>query len=221
VRDAESYIKAHEGLPLQQHGPAQLENYLRTQGRNPHLESWQYKQMLHAREILFVEMVKAPWAKSYPWQDWAATAETLPADHVTLDRAYRPLPLAATESTVPLFGDRAGQLSRQVYSEFPQHVNALITQIRVMEYPIRTEQAYLGWLYRYIGFPAMQDPADLDESHIASFIEHLVTRRNVATSTQGQALNALVFSIARFCGERLASASILCARKNSVDCRLC
>jgi integron integrase len=197
VRDAENYIKAHEGLSLHEHGPAQLENYLREKGRNPNLESWQFKQMLQALEILFVEMVKAPWAKSYPWQDWAATAETLPADHVTLDRAYRSAPPlsspAATESVTLLSGDRDGQLSRQVYSEFPRHVNAIITQIRVLQYSIRTEQAYLGWLCRYIGFHALQDPAELDESHIAAFIEHLVTRRNVAASTQAQALNALVF----------------------------
>jgi integron integrase len=199
VRAAKNYIKAHEGLSLQQHGPVQLENYLREKGRNPNLESWQFKQMLQALEILFVEMVKAPWAKSYPWQDWAATAETLPTDHATLDRAYRPIPAeppispAATESAAPSSDDHDGQLSRQVYSEFPQHVNAMITQIRVMQYSIRTEQAYLGWLYRYIGFHAMQDPAELNESHIATFIEHLVTRRNVAASTQAQALNALVF----------------------------
>ena len=199
VRAAENYIKAYEGLSLQQHGPAQLENYLREKGRNPNLERWQFKQMLHALEILFVEMVKAPWAKSYPWQDWMATAETLPTGHATLDRAYRPIPAelpispAAMESVAPSSDDHDGQLSRQVYSEFSQHVNAMITQIRVMQYSIRTEQAYLGWLHRDIGFHAMQDPVELNESHIAAFIEHLVTRRNVAASTQGQALNALVF----------------------------
>ena len=199
VRAAENYIKAHEGLPLMQHGPAQLDNYLHEKGRNPNLESWQFKQILHALEILFVEMIKAPWAKSYPWQDWAATAQTLPAHHATLDRAYRPMPAeppilpTATGSATPSSGNRDGQLSRQVYSEFPQHMNALRTQIRVMQYSIRTEQSYLGWLSRYIGFHAMQDPAELNESHIAAFIEHLVTRRNVAASTQGQALNALVF----------------------------
>ena len=193
VRYAESYIKAHEGLPLNEHGAKQLENYLRDKGRNPNLESWQFKQMLQALEILFVEMVKAPWAKSYPWQDRAATAETLPADHVTLDRAYRPTPPTAAESETPLSGDRGGRLSRQVYSEFPGHVNAMITQIRVLQYSIRTEQVYLSWLFRYIGFHEMKDPAELNESHIAAFIEHLVTWRNVAASTQGQALNALVF----------------------------
>lgn len=73
-------------------------------------------------------------------------------------------------------------------------MNALITQIRVRQYSIRTEQVYLGWLFRYIGFHGMKDPAELDESHISAFIEYLVTRRNVAASTQGQALNAVVFS---------------------------
>ncbi len=57
VRDAENYIKAHESLSLHEHGPAQLENYLREKGRNPNLESWQFKQMLQTPEILFQEQL--------------------------------------------------------------------------------------------------------------------------------------------------------------------
>jgi len=166
---------------------------LQEKGRNPNLESWQFKQLVQALEILFVEIVNAPWAKEYPWQDWVATADTLAVDHATLDRAYRPLQKASTESSSQWPVDGDGLLSRKVYQGFPQHVNALITQIRVRQYSIRTEQAYLGWLFRYIGFHGMKDPAELDESHIAAFIEYLVTRRDVAASTQGQALNALIF----------------------------
>lgn len=36
-------------------------------------------------------------------------------------------------------------------------------------------------------------PGDLSESGIASFLEHLALKRNVAESTQALSLNALVF----------------------------
>jgi integrase/recombinase XerD len=39
----------------------------------------------------------------------------------------------------------------------------------------------------------MQDPMGLDESHIAAYLEFLVIRRKVASSTQSQALNGLIF----------------------------
>jgi integron integrase len=193
VRHAENYIAAHEGLALEEHEATQIEKYLRDKGRNPDLAAWQFKQLVQAIEILFVEIVGAPWAKTYSWQDWMATAETLPVDHATLDRAYRSQEPLSDGSDSTGTDDDDNSLSRQVYRRFPQHVDAMITQIRVRQYSIRTEQTYLGWLYRYIGFHHMEDPAQLNESHIAGFIEYLVTRRNVAASTQSQALNALIF----------------------------
>lgn len=39
----------------------------------------------------------------------------------------------------------------------------------------------------------MKDPSELADEHISAFIEQLATKRNVAASTQSQALNALIF----------------------------
>jgi len=203
VRFAEQYISEHEGLPLDQHDAEQVENYLREKSRNPKLESWQFRQLVQALEILFVEIVDQAWAKEYRWQDWSATAATLPDDHSTLDRAYRPLPVAGDNAAMSAGVDGDGNLSKRIFEAFPGHVNATIGQIRVRNYSIRTEQAYLGWLFRFIGFHGMRDPAELDESHIAAYLEHLVTRRNVAVNTQGQALNALVFFYRRVLGREI------------------
>ena len=69
VRHAESYIKAHPHLRLSQHSAEQIETYLKEKGRNPHLQDWQFMQIVEALKILFIEMVKAPWAKEFPWGD--------------------------------------------------------------------------------------------------------------------------------------------------------
>lgn len=65
--------------------------------------------------------------------------------------------------------------------------------IRKKHYSIRTEQAYVDWIRRYILFHKKRHPKDMGESEVAQFISFLATAKNVAASTQNQALNAIVF----------------------------
>ena len=65
--------------------------------------------------------------------------------------------------------------------------------IRKKHYSIRTEQAYVDWVRRYILFHKKHHPKDMGEKEISQFISHLATDRRVASSTQNQALNAIVF----------------------------
>jgi integron integrase len=65
--------------------------------------------------------------------------------------------------------------------------------IRRRHYSIRTEQAYLGWTKRFILFHGKRHPNEMGAAEIVAFLNHLAVARNVAASTQNQALNALVF----------------------------
>ncbi len=65
--------------------------------------------------------------------------------------------------------------------------------IRVKHYSIRTERAYIDWIKRYIYFNGKKHPAEMDESHISSFLTYLAVQQKVASSTQNQALCAIVF----------------------------
>jgi integron integrase len=65
--------------------------------------------------------------------------------------------------------------------------------LRTRNYAYRTEQAYLGWIRRFILFHHKQHPTLLGEAEIESFLSHLALERNVAPSTQNQALAALLF----------------------------
>jgi integron integrase len=51
----------------------------------------------------------------------------------------------------------------------------------------------VSWIVRFIVFNKKTDPRKLDPSHIPSFLEYLVIKRNVSSATQNQALCALVF----------------------------
>jgi len=65
--------------------------------------------------------------------------------------------------------------------------------MRVQHYAIRTEQSYVNWIRRYILFHDKKHPQDMAEPEVAAFLTHLSVNRNVSPSTQGQALNALIF----------------------------
>ena len=57
----------------------------------------------------------------------------------------------------------------------------------------RTEQAYSGWVRRFILFHGKRDPAEMGEAEITSFLSSLATDNRVGASTQNQALSALLF----------------------------
>ncbi len=75
--------------------------------------------------------------------------------------------------------------------------------IRTRHYSIRTEQAYVDWIRRFILFHGKRHPQEMGETEVNKFLTHLAVQRNVAASTQNQALNALVFVYRNVLGQPL------------------
>ena len=75
----------------------------------------------------------------------------------------------------------------------PRLLDQVRDTIRRKHYSIRTEQSYIDWIKRFIFFHNKQHPRELDESHITAFLNFLAVQKKVASSTQNQALCALVF----------------------------
>jgi len=65
--------------------------------------------------------------------------------------------------------------------------------LRRKHYSIRTEEAYTGWMRRYIKFHRKRHPREMGPPEIEIFLSHLAMEENVAGSTQNQAFNALLF----------------------------
>jgi len=65
--------------------------------------------------------------------------------------------------------------------------------IRLRHLSIRTEQAYLHWIKRFILFHRKRHPAEMGDAEVIAFPTHLAVAGNVAAATQNQVLNALVF----------------------------
>ena len=72
-------------------------------------------------------------------------------------------------------------------------LNEIRSAIRVKNYSIRTEHAYVDWTKRFIRFCSNQHPEVLGDDEVIRFLTYLAVERNVAASTQNLALNALVF----------------------------
>src|SRR6267154_1528702 len=75
----------------------------------------------------------------------------------------------------------------------PKLLDRVRCHLRVKRYSIRTEQAYLDWIRRFILFHKKRHPAEMDEAEIGAFLSHLAVNRGVSASTQNQALCALLF----------------------------
>jgi site-specific recombinase XerD len=65
--------------------------------------------------------------------------------------------------------------------------------MRLKHMSLRTEEAYVSWVKRFILFHEKRHPSDMGADEIRAFLTHLAVQGNVAASTQNGALNALVF----------------------------
>jgi len=66
-------------------------------------------------------------------------------------------------------------------------------QVRVRHYSYRTEQAYVGWVKRFIIFQDRRHPSTMGAPEVEAWLSHLAKDRNVAAATQSQALSAVLF----------------------------
>jgi len=58
---------------------------------------------------------------------------------------------------------------------------------------LRTEEAYVGWVRRFILANGKRHPRELGRREVEAFLTHLAMHGHVAASTQNQALSALLF----------------------------
>jgi integron integrase len=68
---------------------------------------------------------------------------------------------------------------------------------------LRTEEAYLQWIKRFIFFHDKRHPKEMGEAEVKAFLTYLAADRLVAASTQNQALGALLFMYQKVLGREL------------------
>ena len=74
----------------------------------------------------------------------------------------------------------------------PKLLDQVRDVIRRKHYSIRTEQAYIDWIKRFIIYHGKRHPGEMAEEEVAEFLTHLARDLNVAASTQNQHVKALL-----------------------------
>jgi integron integrase len=145
------------------------------------MSSWQFRQMVDAVQLLLVDLAGCPAGRELDWDYWRDAGADLPADHPTVAKAQSAEQAVETSPKYARAADERPLLK------------TLARTLRARRYSIRTEQAYVDWCHRFLLYTGKQDPETLAGTDVEGFLAHLAADRNVAASTQNQALNALVF----------------------------
>ena len=75
----------------------------------------------------------------------------------------------------------------------PRLLDRVRAALRARHYSLRTEEAYVAWIRRYILFHNKRHPVEMGAREVTKFLTALATDADVAASTQNQALSALLF----------------------------
>src|SRR5437764_1278486 len=75
--------------------------------------------------------------------------------------------------------------------------------LRTRPYSIRTEKTYVQWAKRFILFHQKRHPSAMGVPEVNEFLTHLAVERQVSSSTQDQALAAILFLYRDVLGEEL------------------
>jgi site-specific recombinase XerD len=85
----------------------------------------------------------------------------------------------------------------------PRLLDRVRDRVRLKHYSIRTEQAYVEWVRRFVVFSGLRHPRELGAPEIEAFLTHLAVAGRVAASTQNQAKSALLFLYKEVLGAEL------------------
>jgi integron integrase len=85
----------------------------------------------------------------------------------------------------------------------PRLLDEVRSRLRVKHYSLRTEQAYVGWIRRFILANGKRHPREMGAAEVEQFLSDLAVRGAVAASTQNQALSALLFLYREVLGTEL------------------
>ncbi|NOY73303.1 MAG: integron integrase [Gammaproteobacteria bacterium] len=176
---AERYIKTFPDKKLANHAPGDITSYFSELDRKGTLNNGQINQTITALKALFY-LVNPICFKTTDWDSFKKPF----TNHVGLKEVKQhhntpPFPKSATLD--------------QIRKDHHALITALNSEIRRRNYSIRTEQAYELWVVKFIDFSDNRPPKELEAADITRYLEYLAVKRNVAASTQNQALNALSF----------------------------
>ncbi|MDB2673904.1 integron integrase [Akkermansiaceae bacterium] len=159
--------------------------YFAALSQSARIADWQFEQAIQAARILACDLLNLSWADTFDWDALGLEAKDPPKTHRDFLR----------ES---ISVDTESPSSAEVGSTsiIEDVLNRSRKTLRLTGKAVATEKTYCQWISDYLCFTLKhkdESPENLGPDTITGFLNHLVLDRNVAHSTQKQALNALVF----------------------------
>ena len=152
--------------------------FLSSMNREGSAGTYAYQQAQQALELFISELDN--------WH-WSSQGEALSGPHFRLKASratHEQLPATTADST-PVAAE----------TEFTTLMERTRRALRVRHYAIRTEEAYLHWVGRFIMSCGRIEGTfgRFGESHVRTFLEALAVERCVSASTQNQAFSGILF----------------------------
>lgn len=175
VKWAQAFVDFRPGKKLRDRTAEDIRSFLEDLRNRSRIEEWHVEQAEHSLKVLYERFLPG----------YAPV-------HVRASRPSDPLMEKKQGTESNRFRDRV--IPGEVDRLFSPSLQALKTEIRGTHYSIRTETAYLDWVPRFIAFHGYADPKSMEGTvEVKEYLDFLAVEREVAASTQNQALNALVF----------------------------
>lgn len=89
--------------------------------------------------------------------------------------------------------DKAGSIPEALMNDWKAVEEKTVEAIRLRHRSYSTEKTYIAWFRQFQGFVKSKDLKELNGKDLQDFLSYLAVERKVSSSTQNQALNAIVF----------------------------
>ena len=66
-------------------------------------------------------------------------------------------------------------------------------RVRFKHYSLSTDESYVGWIKQFILYHNIRQTSDMSAQDVEAFVTYLAVARRVSSSTQNQALSAILF----------------------------
>jgi hypothetical protein len=97
----------------------------------------------------------------------------------------------------------------------PGLLDRMRNAIRSHHYSASTEKAYITWARRFILFHNKRHPNEMGESEVNPFLTHLAVKERISSSTENQALSALLFLYRHVLGREMGELGVVIRARRS------
>lgn len=218
----ERFFATQPGRKREEMGRAEIEGFLAELATRPFISNWQVAQARTALELYYEKFRGIALAPRPAWDPGNTPTghpvvpngpETAREKIPSTGTAVRPIPNPVHEmNKYPPAGEGVNQnhppncgpprpnhpcahadTKAQGKTDWPALEARLRECLRVAHYSYQTEKTYIGWIRNFISFHGGKKPSTMGPDDVRAFLRHLAEERQVAASTQNQALNSVVF----------------------------